>query len=111
MHSRQLYWFVSTLRADLKTSVQRMQASQVAWETSQGIAGYRINAQTNDLDVAMERFINHMSNLTVSSLNLNVSRTRARAHREENLEEIENHLMSTIDAVNPNLDTVSGQME
>ena len=111
MHSRQLYRFVSTQRADLKTSVQRMQASQAAWETSRGIAGYRINAQTNDLDIAIERFINHMSNLTVTSLGLDISRTRARAQREENLEEIENHLMSTIDVVNTNLDTVSGQME
>ena len=59
----------------------------------------------------MEKFINYMSNLTVSSLNLDVSRTRGRAHREENMEELENHLMNTIDAVNINLDMVSGQME
>ena len=75
VHSRQLSRFVSTLRSDLKTSIYCMQASPATWESSRGIAGYRINAETNDLDVAMERFINNMSNLMVTSLGMDNSRT------------------------------------
>ena len=58
MHSRQLSRFVSTLRTDLKTSVNRMQTNAEAWEISRQVAGYKINSHADDLNGAMEKFIN-----------------------------------------------------
>ena len=90
MHSRQLSRFVNILRTDLKTSVHRMQTNAESWEISRQAAGHKINSHAADLNGAMERFINFMTSLTLESLRLEESRTRARAaNREDNLAELE----------------------
>ena len=112
MHSRQLSRFVNTLRTDLKTLVTRMQTNAESWEVSQQVAGHKINSHADDLNHAMEQFINFMTNLTLESLKLEGSRTRARAaSREDNLVDLEVHLMNSMDAVTTNLDSVTLQME
>ena len=76
------------------------------------MAGYKINSHADDLNCAMEKFINFMTNLTLESLKLEESRTRARAaNREDNLVDLEAHLMNSMEAVTTNLDSVTHQME
>ena len=111
-HARQLSTFMNTLRADLKTSVNRMMANPDSWETSRHAAGIKINAEATNLKCAMERFITHMTCITLETLGLQEPRTRARvANHEENLAELESQLMESQVAVSNNLDSVSTQIE
>ena len=48
----------------------RMQTNAEAWEVSRQVAGYKINSHADDLNGAMEKFINFMTNLTLESLKL-----------------------------------------
>ena len=74
-NARQLSTFMNSLRADLKTSVNRMMANPNSWETSRHAAGIKINTEAANLKGAMEHFITQMTYITLETLRLQEPRT------------------------------------